>query len=151
MKVLILSGSKSDADYVKRVESVLDDFDVKFDSIVSSAHRQPEKTQEIAKKAEADGYGVIIALAGFAAALPGFAASHSNLPVIGVPLPGSDLNGVDAMLAILQMPGGVPTVSTGIGSAGAKNAALQAVRILALCDDKLKKKLQDYKTKLAEG
>jgi 5-(carboxyamino)imidazole ribonucleotide mutase len=149
--VLIISGSKSDNEYTQKASSVLNEFGITNDVVVSSAHRQPLKTQDIASGAEKDGYKVIIAMAGYAAALPGFVASHSKLPVIGVPLPSSDLVGIDAALAIMQMPGGVPVASMGIGSAGAKNAALMAVRILSLSDTELNDKLQQYIANQAKG
>ena len=149
--ILIITGSKSDSEYVDKATEVLDEFGVSYDASVSSAHRQPEKTRELASNAESRGYKVIIAMAGYSAALPGAAASHSNLPIIGVPLPTSDMKGIDAALSILQMPGGVPVGSTGIGKSGAKNAALLAIRILAVFDPTLKEKLRSYKDKLARG
>jgi 5-(carboxyamino)imidazole ribonucleotide mutase len=149
--VLIVLGSKSDISYAEKVSGVLHDFEVSYDLKISSAHRQPDRTRKLAAEAEANGYKVIIAMAGYAAALPGFVASHTPLPVIGVPLPTSDLIGVDSALSILQMPGGVPVVSTGIGAAGAKNAALFAIRMLSVSDGELKAKLKNYIDELSRG
>ncbi len=150
-KVLILVGSKSDMEYARKAADTLDGFGVECQLEVSSAHRRPEYTRQLASEAESRGFGVIIALAGYAAALPGFAASVSKLPVIGVPLPTSDLKGIDAALSIMQMPGGVPVASMGIGMAGAKNAALLAVRILSLQDPDLSDKLTEYIESQAKG
>ncbi|MCP4632770.1 MAG: 5-(carboxyamino)imidazole ribonucleotide mutase [candidate division Zixibacteria bacterium] len=143
-KVLILIGSKSDNKYADKTSGVLKDFGIEHDVVISSAHRQPEKTQKLTADAESNGYSVIIAMAGYSAALPGVASSHSKLPVIGVPLPTSDLKGVDSILSIAQMPGGVPVASMGIGMAGAKNAAFFALRIIALNDSILHNKLSEF-------
>ncbi|MBD3233260.1 MAG: 5-(carboxyamino)imidazole ribonucleotide mutase [candidate division Zixibacteria bacterium] len=150
-RVLILVGSKSDMEYARKAADTLEGFGVEYQLEVSSAHRKPEYTKRLAGEAESSGFGVIIALAGYAAALPGFAASVSKLPVIGVPLPTSDLKGVDAALSIMQMPGGVPVASMGIGIAGAKNAALMAIRILSLQDPNLSDKLTEYIESQAKG
>ena len=113
--------------------------------VVSSAHRTPEKTRDLAVKAKENGYRVIIAGAGGAAHLAGVIASGTLLPVIGVPLPSSYLSGMDALLSTVQMPGGIPVATVAIGEAGAKNAALLAIEILALQDESLYKKLIDYR------
>ncbi|PJA30160.1 MAG: 5-(carboxyamino)imidazole ribonucleotide mutase [candidate division Zixibacteria bacterium CG_4_9_14_3_um_filter_46_8] len=150
-EILIILGSKSDMDFAQEAANELDSFGIGYEMAVSSAHRQPEKTKQIVVEAAQKGCKIIIAMAGYAAALPGFVASICHLPVIGVPLPTSELKGIDAALSILQMPGGVPVGSVGIGSAGAKNAALLAVRILALSDPSLSEKLRRYIENQARG
>ncbi len=140
-KVLIMLGSKSDSQYAEECQAVLKNFGVQADIEISSAHRQPERTDTLAKSAADSGYEIIICMAGMAAALPGAVAARSNLPVIGVPLPAS-LNGLDSLLSIAQMPSGVPVATMGIGSAGAKNAAHLATRILALKHPEVRKALE---------
>ena len=147
-QVLIILGSKSDTETIKGCGELLDKFGVAYIQEVSSAHRNPARTGEIIKKAESDGVKVIIAAAGMAAALPGFAASQTILPVIGVPLANSALNGMDALFSVVQMPAGVPVAAVAIGSHGAKNAALLAIEILALSDGNLKEKLLAYRKEL---
>jgi phosphoribosylaminoimidazole carboxylase PurE protein len=120
-------------------------FGIPHDLRVSSAHRQPDETAAFVKSAEAEGYAVIIAAAGMAAHLAGFAAAHTILPVIGVPLEGSALGGVDALYSTVQMPAGIPVATVAIGSAGAKNAAVLAAEILALNDDGLRRKLAEFR------
>jgi len=148
-KVRIFVGSKSDLDICRPIQDTLNDFGVESELLVSSAHRKPDQTAALAKKAEADGIKVIIACAGMAAHLPGVVASHTVLPVIGVPVASGALNGVDALYSIAQMPPGVPVASVGIN--GVKNAALLAVQILALEDAELNKKYHAYKRGLAEA
>ncbi|MFQ5703049.1 MAG: 5-(carboxyamino)imidazole ribonucleotide mutase [Gemmatimonadales bacterium] len=126
--VLIVVGSQSDEERVAPAFAVLDDVGVGYDFVVSSSHRNPEKTAEIAKSARDKGYRVIIAGAGLAAALPGTVAANSDLPVIGLPLEVGPLRGVDALYAVAQMPSGNPVATVGIGNS--KNAALLAIRIL---------------------
>jgi 5-(carboxyamino)imidazole ribonucleotide mutase len=145
-KVLIIIGSKSDEQYADLCRQLLDELCIENHLEISSAHRQPDRTDELAKTAEASGYEVIICMAGMAAALPGVVAGRTNLPVIGVPLPAS-LNGLDALLAIAQMPSGVPVATMGIGKAGAKNAAIFAARILADKYPEVKKKLDGLNKK----
>jgi len=128
----ILAGSKSDQEYIDVIEKNLSELGITFETNILSAHRDPEKVSEYAKTAKQRGLKVLIAAAGMAAALPGVVAAHTELPVIGVPLPGSHLNGVDALYAIVQMPGGIPVATMAIGKAGAKNAAFMAKRILDL-------------------
>lgn len=147
--VLIILGSKSDAETVKGCGEILREFDVPFTQVISSAHRQPEKTQKIIEDAEKNGAKIIIAAAGMAAHLPGFVASRTTLPVIGIPVAGSALSGADALYSIVQMPAGVPVASMAIGSHGARNAAIFAVEILALSDRNLKEKLHEYRKRLA--
>jgi len=129
---------KSSAEYLTK-------FGISNEIKISSAHRQPDETAALVRKAESDGYKVIIAAAGMAAHLPGFCASLTSLPVIGVPLGGSELNGVDALYSIVQMPAGVPVATVAIGGAGAKNAAVLAAQILALSDRSVKQKLQEFR------
>jgi 5-(carboxyamino)imidazole ribonucleotide mutase len=145
-KVLIILGSKSDIEAVSGCGELLGKFGVEFRQEVSSAHRRPGPTIELVKRAEADGVKVIIAAAGMAAHLPGFVASQTILPVIGVPLAGSNLNGLDSLLSIVQMPTGVPVATVAIG--GAKNAALLAIEILALSDSSLESRLEAYRKEI---
>ena len=126
--ILIMVGSSSDEERVAPACKVLDEAGVGYDFVVSSAHRDPDKTAEIAKTAKQNGYKAIIAGAGLAAALPGAVAAHTDLPVIGLPLDVGPLRGVDALYAIAQLPPGCPVGAVGIGNA--KNAALFALRIL---------------------
>jgi 5-(carboxyamino)imidazole ribonucleotide mutase len=149
MKVLIILGSESDIEVTKGCSELLDKFQIPYKQEVCSAHRQPDKTRKIVKDAEEKGVEVIIAAAGMAAHLPGVAASMTVLPVIGVPLQGSALSGVDSLYSIVQMPAGIPVACMAIGSHGAKNAAILAAEILALGDDSLKAKLKAYRDELA--
>jgi len=144
--VRIIAGSKSDMEYVEQTKKVLDDFGVPYDMHISSAHRNPERTEKLAKEAEENGVQVIIALAGMAAALPGIIAAMVTIPVIGVPLPGSVLNGIDSLYSIVQMPTGIPVAGVGIGNSGAKNAAYLAVSILNLKDKEYKEKIKKYRS-----
>jgi phosphoribosylaminoimidazole carboxylase PurE protein len=139
-KVLILIGSDSDSKYAEDCQAILNKLGIDNKLEISSAHRQPDRTDELARKAADEGYEVIICMAGMAAALPGVVAARTRLPVIGVPLPAA-LDGIDALLAIAQMPSGVPVATMGIGKAGAKNAAILAGRILAIKYTDLTKKL----------
>jgi len=150
-QVLIILGSKSDTETVSGCGEMLQRFGIKFRQEVSSAHRQPTKTIELVKQAEQDGVKIIIAAAGMAAHLPGVVASHTILPVIGIPLSGSSLNGMDSLLSIVQMPAGIPVAGVAVGSHGAKNAALLAAEMLALSDESLKIKLLEYRAELAKG
>ena len=126
--VLIIAGSESDRERVAPAFKVLEDAGVGYDFVVSSAHRNPEQTAEIAKSAHGKGYKVIVAAAGLAAALPGAVAALTELPVVGLPLDVGPLRGVDALYAIAQLPPGCPVGTVGIGNA--KNAAMFALRIL---------------------
>ncbi len=145
-RVAVLLGSKSDEQLMAGCTDYLAKFGIPYDLRVSSAHRQPDQTAAFVKAAESDGYAVIIAAAGMAAHLAGFAAAHTILPVIGVPLEGSALNGVDALYSTVQMPAGIPVATVAIGSAGAKNAAVLAAEILALNDDGLRRKLVEFRS-----
>lgn len=141
-KVLILIGSKSDSQYAAECQTILDKLGIENHLEISSAHRQPDRTDQLAKTARDNGYEVIICMAGMAAALPGVVAARTNLPVIGVPLPAT-LEGIDALLAIAQMPSGIPVATMGIGKAGAKNAAVLAGRILSVKYPELIDRLND--------
>ena len=147
--VRVVLGSKSDLAAAEAIGQTLAEFGVEHDLHISSAHRKPENTAALAKNAEAEGVKVIIAVAGMAAHLPGVIASHTALPVIGVPLASGGLGGMDALLSIAQMPPGVPVACVAIG--GAKNAALLAIQILALNDAELLAKLKTYKESLAQA
>jgi 5-(carboxyamino)imidazole ribonucleotide mutase len=149
-KVAILLGSKSDEKAMEGCCEYLAHFGIPYDLKVSSAHRQPDETAEFVKSAENNGYAIIVAAAGMAAHLPGVCASHTTLPVIGVPLEGSALNGVDALYSIVQMPAGIPVATVAIGSAGAKNAAVLAAEILALNDPSIRQKLREFRSKGAK-
>ena len=127
-------GSESDREVMKGAEEVLEKLEIPFEVVVSSAHRDPDKTGKYAKEAKGRGVRIIIAGAGFAAHLPGFIASLTDLPVIGVPIASSPLGGIDSLLSIVQMPSGVPVGGMGVGKSGAKNAAHFAARILGLSD-----------------
>lgn len=144
MKVAILMGSTSDQDVMQHAEKALSYFGIEYQTLVLSAHRNPEKTAEFAGTAESEGFSAIIAGAGMAAHLPGVLASLTPLPVIGVPLAGSALNGVDALYSIVQMPKGVPVATMAIGKAGAINAAVFVARLLAAQDKAIREKLLDF-------
>lgn len=146
-KVLILMGSARDQEVMLKGAKLLEDFDISYQMEVSSAHRNPEKTKRLAQEAEKKGVEVIIAGAGMAAHLPGVIASHTTLPVIGVPLSASSLSGLDSLLSMVQMPSGIPVATMAIGEAGSKNAAILAIQIMALSDEKLKNKLEEFKKK----
>jgi 5-(carboxyamino)imidazole ribonucleotide mutase len=150
-RVTILFGSESDRATMQETARILDSFGVPHEMEQASAHRSPDRVRELVHGAPARGVGVFIAAAGMANHLAGAVAAHTSLPVIGVPLGGSALNGVDALYSTVQMPAGVPVATVAIGSPGAKNAAVLAVQILALADPALGLKLQDLKERLARG
>lgn len=143
--VIIILGSASDEAVMKQAVPYLEYFGIGYEFKISSAHRQPEETAAYAKGLAARGVKVAIAAAGMAAHLPGVVASLTTLPVIGVPLSGSELSGVDALYAIVQMPAGVPVATVAIGSAGARNAAVLAAQILALSDPAIRDRLVAFK------
>ncbi len=145
----IVMGSESDANLMKPALQVLEQLGIEYEVSIISAHRTPEKAREYGQNAQKRGVEVIIAGAGMAAHLPGVLASWTTIPVVGVPLPSSDLKGVDALLSIVQMPGGVPVASVGIG--GAKNAAYFAAEILGLKNDKIRRSYEKYRQELASG
>ena len=138
-------GSKSDWDTMRSADEVLTEFGVPHECRIISAHRTPELMAEFATAAEGRGIEVIIAGAGGAAHLPGMTAAHTTLPVLGVPVETKALRGLDSLLSIVQMPGGVPVATLAIGNAGAKNAALLAVSILANSRPPLRQKLKDFR------
>jgi phosphoribosylaminoimidazole carboxylase PurE protein len=145
IQIGIVMGSDSDLPVMKKAANVLERFGVPYFMTVASAHRTPEKVLGLAQRAEKEDWKILIAGAGMAAHLAGFFAAHTILPVIGVPMASSSLGGLDALLSTAQMPGGVPVASMAIGAAGAKNAALFAVEILALSNPSLQKKLRQYR------
>jgi phosphoribosylaminoimidazole carboxylase PurE protein len=145
----IVLGSDSDLPVMREAAKVLDEFRVAHEIRVASAHRSPDKAAEYCRTALRRGLRVLIAGAGGAAHLPGVLAAGTTLPVIGVPIDSSPLAGLDALLAIAQMPGGVPVASMAIGRPGARNAALLAVAILALADPGLQRRLAAYRARLA--
>ena len=142
----IVMGSKSDWPTMKMAAEVLEDLQIPHERRVVSAHRTPQWMAEYAETAESRGIRLIIAGAGGAAHLPGMIASQTALPVIGVPVQSRALSGLDSLLSIVQMPGGVPVATMAIGEAGAKNAGLFAARVLALHDETLKTRLKDFIT-----
>jgi len=146
MKVAILTGSKSDLPVMEEAAAMLRQFGVQHEMRIMSAHRTPEEAMAFTRAARDNGFSMIIAGAGMAAHLAGVIAAHTTLPVIAVPIASSTLGGLDALLAMVQMPPGVPVATMGIGKPGAKNAALLAVEILALSDEGLAKKLDQYRT-----
>lgn len=148
-KVLILVGSDSDLPVMQEAAKVLEEFGIGYDMTISSAHRSPDRTEQLLEKAKADGVKVIIAGAGMAAHLAGVIAAHFPLPVIGVPLQSGVLSGVDALLSSMQMPPGIPVATVAIN--GARNGGILAVQILATSDKSLEEKLVEYRKKLAEG
>jgi len=147
--VSVVMGSDSDLPVMEEAAAILKAFQIPYELYLTSAHRAPERTAVYAREAASRGIKVIIAGAGAAAHLAGVIASHTHLPVIGVPLMANSLGGLDALLSTVQMPGGVPVGTMAIGKAGAINAALLAVRILALCDQNLVEKLKEYQENLA--
>src|SRR5438874_3339172 len=148
--VSIVMGSDSDLEIMREAGKALDDFGIDYEIDVTSAHRSPDRTAEFARQAAARGIRVIIAGAGGAAHLAGVIAAHTTLPVIGVPIP-SVLNGLDSLLATVQMPAGIPVATVAIGKAGATNAGILAAQILALSNANLGKKLDQHKEKLANS
>jgi phosphoribosylaminoimidazole carboxylase PurE protein len=150
-RVGIVMGSESDRAVMEEAGRVLDDFGVGWEMLVRSAHRTPEATAQWAKTARARGLAVLIAAAGGAAHLAGAIAAHSRLPVLGVPLASSPLGGFDALLATVQMPPGVPVGTLGVGAWGARNAAHLAIRILAVSDAALARRLEAYAAKMARA
>jgi 5-(carboxyamino)imidazole ribonucleotide mutase len=150
-KIAIVLGSKSDLPFLADVERLLGRFGIGHQVVVASAHRQPAKVAAFARGAEKAGYEVLVACAGYAAHLPGVIAALTTLPVIGVPLDTSPLRGEDALLSIVQMPGGIPVAAVTIGKAGVKNAAVFAAEILALKYPAVKTALLAYRKELARG
>ena len=150
VKVLIVMGSDSDLSVMEKTGKQLDEFNIPYHVTVSSAHRTPERTVKLIREAEKNGVQVIIAGAGAAAHLAGVIAAHTTLPVIGVPIDSSPLEGIDALYSTVQMPPGIPVATMAVGKAGAKNAAIFAAQIIGLKDSKIAVDLKDYKKKMAE-
>jgi 5-(carboxyamino)imidazole ribonucleotide mutase len=145
----IVMGSESDYETLKHAEDILREFSIAYEISVTSAHRTPEEMFNYAKTSGERGLKVIIAGAGGAAHLPGMVSSLTTIPVLGVPVQSKALNGLDSLLSIVQMPGGVPTATFAIGASGATNAGLFAVSILALSDEKLAVSLKEYRKRRA--
>ena len=150
IQVAIVMGSASDWDVMSNASKLLDKFGIEHESRVLSAHRTPKQLEEFIVEAEKNGTQVFIAGAGLAAALPGVVAAQTTIPVIGVPLIAGSLDGMDALMAIVQMPPGIPVGTVAIGKPGAINAALYAISIMALTDDSLAKLLKKYRADQAE-
>ena len=142
--VAIIMGSQSDWETMKFSEEILIKLNIPFITKIISAHRTPDRMHDFAKKAREDSIKVVIAGAGGAAHLPGMVASHTELPVIGVPIQNSPLNGLDSLLSIVQMPSGVPVATMSIGKAGAINAAVYAAKILSLSNKEINTKLTNW-------
>ena len=149
-EVGVLLGSDSDWPLIEDAVKTLHEFDVAFEVRVISAHRTPEQAAVYAQSAARRGLKVMIAAAGGAAHLAGVVAAHTNLPVIGIPVKGGALDGLDALLSTVQMPGGIPVATVALGRAGAINAALLAIQILALCNEDLNRKLEQHKKSLKD-
>lgn len=143
--VAVLMGSISDEHAAEECKKYFEYFNIPFETHVLSAHRNPKETAEFAEKAEENGFQIIIGIAGMAAHLAGVIAAHTKLPVIGVPMPGSHLNGIDALYSVVQMPKGVPVATVAIGLAGAGNAAILCAQILALNNSDIREKLTEFK------
>ena len=148
MKAAIIMGSKSDYPVVQKAEAMLEKFGVEYETRIISAHRTPRQAEEFAANAEANGFGVIIAAAGKAAHLAGVLAATTPLPVIGIPMKSSTLDGLDSLLSVVQMPKGVPVATVAID--GAENAAILAVQMLAAADPQLRQKIKDFKKQQEE-
>jgi 5-(carboxyamino)imidazole ribonucleotide mutase len=150
-KIAIIMGSQSDYETMKKCEEILQEFAVEFETKIVSAHRTPKRLYDFCANAKKDGIKLIIAGAGGAAHLPGMVASMTEIPVLGVPIRSKALDGLDSLLSIMQMPAGIPVGTLAIGEAGAKNSALLAIAILAINDEKLGKKLIEYRKKQTEA
>jgi 5-(carboxyamino)imidazole ribonucleotide mutase len=146
--VLIVMGSDSDLPVMQEAANMLTKFNIPWEMRISSAHRSPARTMTLASEAAGRGIKIIIAGAGMAAHLAGVVAAKTTLPVIGVPMPGGALNGVDALYSTVQMPAGIPVATMAIGKAGAKNAGIYAAQILALSDERLSEVLADYRREM---
>ena len=144
----IIMGSQSDWEVMKEAKYQLDEFSISNEQLIISAHRTPHRIEDYAKKVLENGVKVIIAGAGGAAHLPGMIASHTNIPVIGVPIKSTSLNGIDSLLSIVQMPKGVPVATVSIGKTGAKNAAILSAEILSLQNDQIRNRLISWKSSM---
>ncbi|OGW38438.1 MAG: 5-(carboxyamino)imidazole ribonucleotide mutase [Nitrospirae bacterium RBG_13_39_12] len=150
LQVLIVAGSDSDLPVMEEAGKILKKLGISYEMSIASAHRSPERAIRIASEAEKKGFEVIIAGAGMAAHLAGVIAAHTTIPVIGVPIDSSPLNGFDSLLSTVQMPFGVPVATMAIGRAGAKNSAIFSAQIIGTKDPEVSKRLKDYKKKMAE-
>ena len=150
-RVVVCMGSQSDWDTMRESATILETLEVQHEVRIISAHRTPDRLSEFARNAAADGVGVIIAGAGGAAHLPGMIAAQTTLPVLGVPVESKSLTGMDSLLSIVQMPGGVPVGTLAIGAAGARNAGLLAAQILSLGDSELAERLQEWRRHQTEA
>jgi len=148
-RVGIVMGSDSDLDVLREAIKVLDEIGIPHEVVVASAHRAPDQTRKYATSAERRGIRVLIAGAGGAAALPGFLASLTSLPIIGVPINSTPLNGLDSLLSIVQMPKGVPVATVAVGKWGAANAGILAAQILALSDTRVRRRLAAFRKAMA--
>ena len=146
----IIMGSQSDWEVMKKAKDQLDEFSISNEQLIISAHRTPNRIVNYAKNVLNNGVKIIIAGAGGAAHLPGMMASHTNIPVIGVPIESTCLNGIDSLLSIVQMPKGIPVATVSIGKTGAKNAAILAAEILSLQDEKIRNKLISWKISMTK-
>src|ERR1700752_1961975 len=149
--VSIVMGSDSDLEIMREAGKALDDFGIAYEMDVTSAHRSPDRTADFARKSAERGIRVIIAGAGGAAHLAGVIAAHTILPVIGVPIPSTSLNGMDSLLSTVQMPAGIPVATVAIGKPGATNAGILGAQMIGLAAAGLAKKLETHKEKLARG
>ena len=149
--VSIVMGSDSDLEIMREAGKALEGFGIAYEIDVTSAHRSPDRTAEFARRAAGRGIRVIIAGAGGAAHLAGVIAAHTTLPVIGVPIPSTSLNGMDSLLATVQMPAGIPVATVAIGKPGATNAGILAAQILGVADSAIAQKLEAHKAKLAQS
>jgi len=150
-QVSIVMGSDSDLEIMREAGKALDEFGIAYEIDVTSAHRSPDRTAQFAREAAGRGIRVIIAGAGGAAHLAGVIAAHTTLPVIGVPIPSTSLNGLDSLLATVQMPAGIPVATVAIGKPGATNAGVLAAQMIALAEPAIAEKLRAHKQKLARG
>ncbi|HAX72199.1 MAG TPA: 5-(carboxyamino)imidazole ribonucleotide mutase [Firmicutes bacterium] len=146
----VIMGSKSDLETMKEAMAILDELEISYEASVVSAHRTPDRMFDYAEAARGKGLKVIIAGAGGAAHLPGMVAAKTSVPVIGVPVQSRALNGLDSLLSIVQMPGGIPVATVAIGTAGAKNAGLLAASILSTNDESLANRLDTYRANMTE-
>lgn len=149
--VSIVMGSDSDLEIMREAGKALEGFGIEYEIDVTSAHRSPDRTAEYARRAAGRGIRVIVAGAGGAAHLAGVIAAHTTLPVIGVPIPSTSLNGMDSLLSTVQMPAGIPVATVAIGKPGATNAGILAAQIIGVADAEIAKKLDGHKEKLTKG
>ncbi len=149
--VAIVMGSDSDLEIMREAAKSLDEFGIPYEIDIASAHRSPARTAEFARQAAGRGIRVIIAGAGGAAHLAGVIAAETTLPVVGVPIPSTPLNGLDSLLSIVQMPAGIPVATVAIGKAGAANAGILAAQMLALENPEVARKMKEHKARLARG